>query len=232
MRFTGSTVRRLLACCEHQPLTPPQISVSLDCFCDRSLISCREGKNWGCVMSGESRGGRVPTGAHAVLVGERSHRIARGLAGVCDGVKPVSPSVLLAYARDVLREHPARGRPRETFVECVTAAGVYLNRFRPVGWSLVDEFDDRRTFDLVYRHPDSGGVVIDELKLGGSGIDVTVRAQVDRYVESGRRQWGDRFCGVRVCLLHVPLHSRFCSPDQAELIALSDPAVPVGLGIR
>ena len=50
--------------------------------------------------------------------------------------------MLTRCGRQVFTDHSVEYRPRESFLDAVTAAGVYLHRFRPIdGWSLMaDEF--------------------------------------------------------------------------------------------
>lgn len=181
-----------------------------------------------CRGSHQPRGEIVndPEDRHALVVGDRAHRIV-GLL-VSGGAPPERASRTIALARtaqSIFQEYPVTYRPREALFQAVTAAGVYLSRFHPrtQDWSLlgVELVSGSSRFDLVYesRH----GVLIDELKLGqGRSGESLVRTQIDKYVQRGAEMWGDHFLGVRMCSVHEPARARFFPPKSRRSALLSE----------
>ena len=173
---------------------------------------------------------------HHLIIGNRAHRIVGEVLheGPPDGRADFALH-LTRCARTVFNDHPVTYRPRETFVDAVTAAGVYLRRFRPSApWSLIGtevQHGDCR-FDMAFERPEVG-VVIDELKLGVSRAGETqVAEQVHRYLEAGKDRWGETFLGVRLCTVHAPAESRFYRADRKRAIALSSSDLGPELAVR
>lgn len=173
---------------------------------------------------------------HQLTVGDRAHRIvAEVLKTGRPQVRSEAAILLTRCGRQVFKEHPVDYRSRASFLDAVTAAGVYLQRFHPgAGWELTgtEIVVGQSRFDLVYGST-SGPIVIDELKLGvGRAGESAVRAQIDRYVDAGRRLWGSNFIGVRLCAVHEPLQSRLYLPDRHESMLLAELDLADGLEIR
>lgn len=155
---------------------------------------------------------------HQLVVGDRAHRIVTAALHSEQPLTRSAAAIMLARCgRRVFADHPIDYRTRESLLDAVTAAGVYLHRFRPASnWRLVaDELTvGGNRFDLVHRSH-QGTVLIDELKLGvGRSAETAVREQIDRYLEAGSRLWGSSFIGVRLCAVHEPLQSRLYLPDR------------------
>lgn len=172
---------------------------------------------------------------HALAVGDRAHRIVgMALRGNLIPDRSARALLLMRCGRDVFGRHPITYRQRESFLDAVTAAGVYLNRFHPSdSWKLeARKFTHGPCrFDLVYRNA-KGEVLIDELKLGiGRRGEVLVAEQIKRYLDAGRQLWADRFVGVRLCAVHEPLQSRMYLPNRGRSILLSATQVE-GLAVR
>ncbi len=173
---------------------------------------------------------------HQLIVGDRAHRIVAAVVRQQPQHGRSAHAINLARCgRAVFDDHPVEYRTRESFLDAVTAAGVYLHRFRPgPDWTLIpDELvDGRNRFDLVHQHRD-GGMLIDELKLGvGRSAETAVRDQIDRYVTAGSRRWGSSFMGLRLCAVHEPLQSRFYLPDRRRSLLLAEADLPHGLAVR
>ena len=173
---------------------------------------------------------------HSLEVGDRAHRIV-GTA-VSEGLpadRVMRVARIAEIGQQVFQAHPVSVRPREARFQAVTAAGVYVHRFMPVGdWALlgVEMRDGRSRFDLVFQSAD-GTVVIDELKLGvGRAGENYVRKQIDRYVDLGLARWGAKFAGVRMCCVHEPNTSRWVVPGRMRSALLAESKLPQGLGIR
>lgn len=173
---------------------------------------------------------------HQLEVGDRAHRIvAAALRTGQLQTRSASAITLTRCGRQVFSDNPVEYRSRESFLDAVTAAGVYLHRFRPTGdWSLMaEEFvAGNSRFDLV--HCDQKGTtLIDELKLGVSRTgEAVVREQIDRYLETGSRLWGSSFVGVRLCAVHEPLQSRLYLPNRKRSVLLTDAGLAEGLSVR
>jgi hypothetical protein len=170
-----------------------------------------------------------------MVVGDRAHRIVGILAGQELPEDRTRRAVLLVEtAREVLRDFPVRRNAREALAQSVTAAGVYINRFLPSKeWELVGtEFKmENSRFDLVFSRDDK--VVIDEIKLGvGRGGEISVRKQIDRYVELGKKKWGEDFIGVRMCSVHEAARSRLCTPASHRSTIFQVTDLLTGLKIR
>jgi hypothetical protein len=165
---------------------------------------------------------------HALQVGDRAHRIVGAV--LQQGAAPLRSMRTLALTRaasDVFRQYPVEHRTREAYFDAVTAAGVYLHRFRPPSsWCLVDtemQVGGCR-LDIVHRC-DGIGVLIDELKLGvGRHGESLVQGQIKRYLAVAQELWGTEFIGVRLCAVHEPTQSRLYSNGsvQPQLISNSD----------
>ena len=119
--------------------------------------------------------------------------------------------------------------------DAVTAAGVYFSRFYPdAPWKLLDtEFvAENCRFDIVYVDP-TGMVLIDELKFGRNrSAEYLVRDQLNRYLDEGKRRWGDCFGGLRLCAVNEPARSRFFPPDGQRSQLLSDSLLAMELPLR
>lgn len=173
---------------------------------------------------------------HQLAVGDRAHRIvAAALRSEQPPTRSATAIMLARCGRQVFADHPIDYRTRESLLDAVTAAGVYLHRFRPTSnWRLVaDELAvGGSRFDLVHRRH-QGAVLIDELKLGvGRTAETAVRDQIDRYLDAGRRMWGSSFIGVRLCAVHEPLQSRLYLPDRRRSLLLTDASLDEGLAVR
>ena len=126
---------------------------------------------------------------HYMRVGDRAHEvIAVALRSNLPSSRGQRAFTLARIAREVFMEHPVQYRPREAFLDAVTAAGVYLNRFRPESPArfLGAEVPlDRGRADVIHELA-SGRVLIDEVKLGMERhLEPTVRAQITRYLDRG-----------------------------------------------
>lgn len=173
---------------------------------------------------------------HFLVVGDRTHRtIAEVLQVGFPANRTQASSLLVRTGRALLERVPVEYRPRETLVEVVTSAGVYLRRFVPAApWTFVaaEVASGHSRFDLVHHHP-RHGYLVDEVKLGRTRVgEVAVRQQVDRYLLEGRRRWGSSFAGVRLCSLNEPASSRFYLPSRGRSVRLADVAARYGLGVR
>lgn len=167
---------------------------------------------------------------YSARVGSQAHRIvARALAAGLSTDRAQRALELTRHARSVFEEHPISYRTREAFLDAVTAAGVYLHRFRPLEpWCLIGSEAPVGTvrFDVVHEL-DRLGVLVDEIKLGvGRASEAAVRKQIESYLEHGLLEWGDQFIGVRLCAVHEPLQSRLYLPKRTRsvLFAESDTA--------
>ena len=173
---------------------------------------------------------------HHLTVGDRAHRIAAAMARETTASDRASTALALTRcARSVFTAFPVEYRPREAFLDAVTAAGVYLRRFQPMGsWQLLDRelVDGRNRFDLVHQNTETS-VLIDEIKLGvGRSGEAAVQQQLDRYTEAGTRLWGSRFLGVRLCAVHEPLQSQLYLPDGRTVLLLTESGLPDGVAVR
>ena len=153
---------------------------------------------------------------HNMTVGDRAHRIVAAILE--EGAEQDRRSLTLQAtrcARAVFKAHPIDYRPREAFVDAVTAAGVYIHRFLlPTPWEVngVEVECGRSRLDIVYSKVGTG-FLIDEMKLGvGRHGESAVREQIDRYLELGQDTWGSSFVGVRLCAIHEPNQSLLHSP--------------------
>jgi hypothetical protein len=157
-----------------------------------------------------------PTDDYRLQIGRRAQEI---VFEVLRDPRPAGSVLPLTQAAArVLADHPIPYRPRDSLLQAVTAAGVYLRRFRlHPEWALLGTelaVEDCR-FDLVWEHP-RHGVLIDELKLGvGRRGELAVRAQINRYLDAGSNRWAD-FIGVRLCAVHEPAASRLYLPDSVQ----------------
>src|SRR4051794_30574777 len=125
----------------------------------------------------------VEASEHRLQIGSRAQKIVAEV--LRRGPVPVRTE-LASVAREIFNHSPVQYRPRETLLEAVTAAGVYLSRLRPLdGWTFSGSEVHHGTcrFDLVWAHAWHGHL-IDEIKLGiGRGSELAVRNQIDHYLE-------------------------------------------------
>lgn len=135
------------------------------------------------------------------------------------------PYAVIEVGRQVMEEMPPANKPRQTLMDSVTSAGVYMHRFKPLRpWTFegAEQSHENCRFDLVYSHPEHG-VFVDEIKTGASRHDESViRPQIDRYVVVGQRTWQDRFIGVRVCALKAPARSKLHTHSSRKAAWLKD----------
>lgn len=172
---------------------------------------------------------------YALLVGDRAHKIAALLAKeVLPADRSLRARALTDAGREVFSIFPVTYRPRESLFQAVTAAGVYLNRFRPIApWSLIgtEIRSGNCVFDLAFES--KSGILIDELKLGISRANETkVREQINRYLVEGKKVWGNRFVGVRLCPVNEPRASRLYLPASKNSRLVSDLAIAQSLEVR
>lgn len=165
--------------------------------------------------------------SYALTVGDRAHRIAAALAGRDLGPDRTARAIALTNsAQEIFSKYPVQYRPRESIFQATTAAGVYINRFRPERpWVFLGSeiASGNCRFDLAFES--ERGILIDELKLGvGRFGESEIRIQIDRYLQEGKRLWGVRFIGVRLCPVNEPLASRLYVPtsQHSRLLSASD----------
>lgn len=173
--------------------------------------------------------------AYALLVGDRAHKIAALLSReVLPTERSLRVRALTDAGREIFSLFPVEYRPRESLFQAVTAAGVYLNRFRPLApWSLIGSEirSGNCIFDLAFES--DSGILIDEIKLGlGRANEAKVREQLNRYVVEGKQVWGDRFIGVRLCPVNEPRASRLYPANSKYSTLVSDLAIAQSLEIR
>jgi hypothetical protein len=168
------------------------------------------------------------TQVHALQVGDRAHRIVGAvLQRNTESSRSQRTLALTQVASEVFRAYPVEHRTRAAYFDAVTAAGVYLHRFRPLAsWRLVatEMQVGRSRLDIVHSN-DGVGVVIDELKLGvGRHGENLVQDQIKHYMKVGYELWGPAFIGVRLCAVHEPANSRLYSHGRAipQLLIESD----------
>lgn len=159
---------------------------------------------------------------HRLQVGGRAQEIVSEVLRYPEANRSVLQLTQAAARLQTVR--PISYRPRESHLEAVTAAGVYLRRFAlDSEWALLgtEVTAGACRFDLVWRHAEHG-VLIDELKLGvGRGGELVVRSQIDRYLLEGTQLWSD-FVGVRLCSVHEPALSRLFRPGRRRSALVSD----------
>lgn len=125
----------------------------------------------------------------------------------------------LIAARPDLGPHAARVRMR-----VITAAGQYLQRYRPGGEVefLGTEVPVRDGIvDIAWRHPQVG-VFFDELKTNRryhECLTPAAQEQLERYARSGAAEYGHRFYGVR----YIPL----LNPNAAVVAQAEGSAVTI-----
>jgi hypothetical protein len=146
-------------------------------------------------------------------IGQRVHAIAAAFLRA--GEVPEPRAVWVATGRifaasPLPQNHAARQR-------AACATGAYFSIFHRPAWKFVGAEVDLGTgrVDLVWR-TGSGLVVIDEVKMAGHADmvdDPATIAQVDRYLDAGRRQFGGSFAGVRLLPLAAPGRALWCSPS-------------------
>lgn len=173
---------------------------------------------------------------HALQVGDRAHRIVGAvLRRTSESSRSQRTLALTQVASEVFRTYPVEYRTRATYFDAITAAGVYLHRFRPsLPWRLVatEMQVSSSRLDIVHSHDDVG-VVIDELKLGvGRHGENLVQDQIKRYLKIGQELWGSDFIGVRLCAVHEPASSRLYSTGKGAPQLLTESDVRDLLGVQ
>lgn len=164
---------------------------------------------------------------YPLIVGDRAHRIAAALAGQdWSQERSIRAIALTNSARAIFERYPVQYRPRESIFQAVTAAGVYLNRFKPEKpWIFLGSeiASGGCRFDLAFQSEQ--GILIDELKLGVGRVQhAEIKNQIDRYLLEGQRLWRHEFLGVRLCFVNEPAASRFYSPasKRSALVNLTN----------
>ncbi len=183
------------------------------------------------------------TQAFKPAVGTRTHQVvALFLASEDRPNDPLQRVIrLAAIARGLLHEHPlVSGDPKEQvhFIRAgnaaiTTLAAAYLNRFQPASpWSFVGSevcLGDLR-IDLVFQNTDTGGVIVYEIKTGGTRASADDLAQVRAYVAAGAEHWSGAFLGVRLLYLRRPAASTFhCEADLRPVPLQSTPWWDLGV---
>jgi hypothetical protein len=144
---------------------------------------------------------------------------------------------LIGAANRMLRERSDLGVLRGSVrLAAVTAAGVYLTRWRPVSATLsAVEFPlGRRVADLVWELSD-GTVVVDELKTGLAVPGLRDTRQCVDMCAAGVAVWGGCFGGVRLIYTSRPADCVwFGSTTPAGLSASvhASPVATVERGIK
>jgi hypothetical protein len=146
-------------------------------------------------------------------IGQRVHAIVAAFLRA--GEVPEPRAVWVATGRIFAASPLPQNQAARQRAAC--AAGAYFSIFHRPDWEFVGAEVDLGTgrVDLVWR-TGSGLVVIDEVKMAGHADmvdDPATVAQVDRYLEAGRLQFGDRFAGVRLLPLAAPGRALWCSPS-------------------
>lgn len=172
---------------------------------------------------------------YGLIVGDRAHKIAALLSRQeMPSTAALRAKALTDAGLAVFAKHPVTSRPRESRFQAITAAGVYLNRFRPSApWALLgaELRSGKCIFDLVYKC--ERGVLIDEIKLGvNRSNEAEVREQIDRYLVEGRKIWANEFLGVRLCAVDEPIASRLYSPTSKRSSLVSQLDISNDLRIR
>ena len=173
--------------------------------------------------------------SYALIVGDRAHKIAAAISrGKMPADRALRARALTEAGSEIFSRFPVEYRPRESLFQAVTAAGVYLSRFRPdAPWTFLGSEirSGSCIFDLAFQS--EAGVLVDELKLGvGRGQEARVREQIDRYLLEGKNLWGNRFIGVRLCPVDEPRASRLYSPNSKRSHLVTESSVAKSLEIR
>ena len=173
---------------------------------------------------------------HALKVGDRTHRIvAELLTRGIPLVHSLRTAAIVRCASEVFKAYPVTYRPRESYFEAVSAAGVYLNRFRPLApWSVfaIEKQVGTRRLDVAYRSLGTG-YLIDEIKLGvGRYGEDAVQQQISAYLEAGTELWGAEFIGVRLCAIHEPSQTRLYLPGSSSPSPIAESAFAKELNVR
>ena len=161
--------------------------------------------------------------------GQRVHElIAAALASGADG----QPFDVVAATAASFRERPFGVGARYALkLRCSSAVGVYLQRCRPVGWSMVGTEVPLgpAVADVVWTNSD-GVLVVDEVKTGAaSPSDPRVADQLMRLADGAGERFGDRFAGVRLVPLPRPTSTAFLHRLDGQLV---EAAPPVGMEVR
>lgn len=151
------------------------------------------------------------------VIGQRVHALIGGYlrAGLVPAPRQIWVAAAKVFAAAPLpQNHAARQR-----AACATAA--YFSIFRPAGWTFLGSEVDLGTgrVDLVWETPE-GRVIIDEVKMAGSGDQVddpATVAQVRRYCTAAAESFGERFAGVRLLPLAAPGRALWCTPDGGRV---------------
>jgi len=187
-------------------------------------------------MRSSGHRGRPPTSddggqtAYESSVGRKAHAVVARLLGRDTADLPDDPleraKLILGVTQDVISGSRAAERERATGAEVAGAAAVYLRRFRlPLPWELMGSelpLEDKRV-DLVFHSGSSQQILIDELKFGLGTSRAAADHQAQEYVRVGRTRWGDRFLGVRLCLVSAPMRSTFYSATDGSTSPLLTP---------
>ena len=173
--------------------------------------------------------------SYALIVGDRAHKIAAALSKTTmPADRALRARTLTEAGSEIFSRFPVEYRPRESLFQAVTAAGVYLSRFRPEApWTFLgsEVRSGNCIFDLVFQS--AAGVLVDELKLGkGRAHDANVREQINRYLIEGKHLWGNRFIGVRLCPVNEPRASRLYLANSKRSLLVTESNIAQNLEIR
>ncbi|MHB1527540.1 MAG: hypothetical protein ACYCZN_14935 [Candidatus Dormibacteria bacterium] len=160
-----------------------------------------------------------------ILVGIRVHRTI--VSVLTQGLEPAGASrtmQILAAAREIAGELPPGARGRAFITDVASCAASYLLRFAPPPPWLFRGAEvalGGGRADLVFEHLPSGRWVVDEVKteVERNG-DVRHHDQVRRYLKGGTELWGDRFVGVRLCMISRPRSSYIYRPGRVRPLPL------------
>lgn len=162
-------------------------------------------------------------------VGQRVHLVIGRLASS----NPTPGEVIDAVA-ELWRERPVGGSTSASArLRCATAVSVYVQRCRPASpWALdgVEVALPDAVADLVWVHPETRMVVIDEVKSTTADLaDPRIADQLDRLVRSGRSKWRGRFGGVRLVPLGSPGRIQVFDRLGTEVVVVP---TPEGMEVR
>ena len=164
-----------------------------------------------------------------LLTGERAHRVVGHLAAQrpLPADRYEATRVLTSIVADVVGALPKETTRRLALFQAVaTAAGAYARRFMPgPAWLFVGaehELGNGRA-DLVFRHAETGVVVVDELKVGRSRAAAATVAhhQAARYAVAAAAMWPGQFAGVRVVWLAAPTASEWLASGRQQFQSLA-----------
>lgn len=138
----------------------------------------------------------------------------------------------MVAARRLLLTSPVSGaRAPSVRMQVASAAGTYLRRFSPDAELIgVERPLGAGVADLVWSH--DGSIVIDEIKSGTCVLgDPPLVAQVARFLDGGRGEWGEAFSGVRLVPLSKPSGAHLIVGVANGLLVPAD-CVPDWLVVR